>query len=363
MIRRLAIVLGLGLSFGASAGRAAPDPLADPVKDCHPCHLSPGDGQPTLDLTFVFKGEGDEKALTAIEVTPAGGGKTQRLETGDIAVSDFPDGFSLDRADINFDGLGDLALTIQEAATNVDVKYWLYRPASHDYAPLERVGDDGDGFALAPGPNRELVAHARDGAIGSTDTWYRLTGTRAVAVRKEVTGVEGPLVQDVTYDLTAKPAKIVKRVTVGFSGDSPERTKFLGQLEAASTKADALYRSGNKAGAVAALEPLLKDKLLAVLTETYPAGTDAGDRKIVGEVNNYGFYLAEAGRPRDAVDVLSAVIDSAPDRTVAYLNLADAQFAAGGPGDAKPNYVEYAKRMTEAGNAAHIPPRVTDRAH
>jgi len=362
MIRRLAVVLGLGLLFGASAGRATDDPLAEPVKDCRPCRLTPGTAQPVLDLTFVFQGDGDAKVLTAIEVTPEGGGKTQRLETGDIAVSDFPDGFILDHPDLNFDGLGDLALTTQQAADNDDVKYWLYRPASHDYAPLERVGDDDADYALSPGPDHELVSHVRDGAVASTDYWYRVTGTRAVAVRKEVMGAEGALMQDATYDLTVKPAKLVKRVTVGFSGDSPERTKFLAQLEAASTHADALYRSGNKAGAVAALEPLLKDMQLALLTETYPAGNDAGDRKIVGEVNNYGFYLAEAGRAKEAVEVLSSVTDAAPDRTVAYLNLADAQFAAGAAADAKTNYAEYAKRMTAAGNAAHIPPRVAERA-
>ena len=354
------LALGLGLSRGAAL--AASDPLAQPVKDCHPCRLSPGPGQPALDLTFVFSGSGDEKALTAIEVTPEGGGKTQRLETGDIAVSDFPDGFILDRADMNFDGLGDLALTIQEAADNEDVKYWLYRPESHDYAPLERVGDDDGEYALSPGPDHQLVSHVRDGAVGSTDYWYRVTGTRAVAVRKEVMGAEGALMQDVTYDLTVKPGKVTKRVTVGFSGDSPERTKFLAQLEAASTRADALYRSGDKKGAIALLEPLLKDKQLALLTASYPAGSDAGDRKIVGEVNNYGFYLAEAGRSKDAVEVLSSVTDAAPDRTVAYLNLADAQFAAGAAADAKASYVEYAKRMTAAGNAAHIPPRVAERA-
>ncbi len=109
------------------------------------------------------------------------------------------------------------------------------------------------------------------------------------------------------------------------------------------------------------MELLLKDKDPRALTSTYPPSNDPSDRQIVAEFNDYGFYLEEAGRAREAVAVLSAVIDLDDKRIPAYLNLADAQYATGNVADAKADYAEYTKRMAAAGMAVRIPPRVVER--
>ncbi len=95
---------------------------------------------------------------------------------------------------------------------------------------------------------------------------------------------------------------------------------------------------------------------------SYPVqGDDPADMKIVGEFNDYGFFLSEAGRFKDAVEVLGAVTDTEADRVPAYLNLADAQYAGGDKAGAKTNYAEYQKRMAAAGKADKVPPRVAER--
>jgi hypothetical protein len=360
-MNRLAIPVAALLLLGMVAASAAPDPFQAPVQDCHPCRFSPGPGLPEVALTFVFKGAGDGKVLTGFDVTPTGG-TLQHLATGDVAVSDFPDGFTLTDADFTGSGHGDLGLVTLAAADNASETYWLYDAGSRHFVPLQRDDAHGGDCGLS-WQGQAFRCHVKGSAIEYADFSYRLGGDRTVAVGEEDQSIAGPLLVQTVSDLSAKPARVVKTVTVGFVGESPQRAQFYQQLEAASKRAATAYKAGDKPGAVAALEPLLKDKNLEALTDAVPVtnGNAPADLRVVAELNDYGFYLAEAGRSADAVDALSAVIDLDPDRVPAYLNLADAQVAAGDAAGAKTNYAEYQKRMTAAGKAARIPPRVADR--
>jgi hypothetical protein len=347
---------------GPTQQPAATDAFAQPVKDCQPCRFSPGKGQPEFDLRFVFEGSGDDRALVALDLTPVGGGKAQRLDVGTLAVADFADGFTLDTTDMNFDGLRDLSIVTVTSADNIDVTYWIYQPASHDFVPLERVNDGDDNeVALFPIDHHMLSCHVKDNAVYATDYLYRVSGHRAVAVHKEAREQDGPLIVDSIYDLSVTPARLLHRVTLGFAADSPERDAFVHALETASQRASALYRHGDAAAAADAITPVVGDKDLALVTSSYPVQGDPGDAALVREFNDYGFYLAQAKRTQQAIEVLSAVTDVDPARTVAYLNLADAEYAAGQAADARAHYAEYAKRMAAAGNQAAMPPRVAER--
>ncbi|HEY5210590.1 MAG TPA: hypothetical protein VIJ42_14225 [Stellaceae bacterium] len=366
MIMRTVALLAMLLNLGLGAAAAAGGPFAQPVTDCHPCRFSPGKGQSDFNLTFVFTGTGDQRTLTAFDIAPVSGDKTQRLATGDIAVSGFADGFTIDDSDMNFDGLGDLSIVTGEfAAGNADARYWIYEPATRRFVPLERAGAgdaDSDDRALQPTANHELYSHIHDTNATWEDYWYRISGHRAVAVRKEEQHQDGELMMRTVYDLTVEPPRIVSRHTIGYVGDSPARREFDTLLDAQSRKAAALYRKGAAKQAAAAMEFLIGTVELPYLVDSYPVqGDDSRDRKIVGQFNDYGFYLAEAGRPKDAIAVLSAVVDVEADRIVAYLNLADAYYAAGDKAAARTNYAEYRKRMAAAGKAAKMPPRVTER--
>jgi hypothetical protein len=354
------LVAALLLGTGA---RAADDPFSAPVDDCRPCRFSPGTGQPSFDLRFVFDGKGDTKALTAFEITPADGGKPQRLNFEPVAASDFPTGFIVVADDLRGNGSGDLGLVTLEGADNSTMLYWLYDPATRQFVALERDADHGEDCPLVRVPAaHELQCHVKGSALEHADIFYRIEGRRTVALREIEEAVDGPLVIERVSDYTVKPPR-VETATVGFFGDSPARTAFRQKLDAAATAAAARYQAGDKPGAVAALEPLLKDMDLETLTDSVPVtnGNDPADLKLVGQLNDYGFYLAEAGRLRDAAGVLESVIDLNPGRTVAYLNLADALFATGDVDTAKRHYADYQKRMIAEGKQARIPPRVAER--
>ncbi len=76
-------------------------------------------------------------------------------------------------------------------------------------------------------------------------------------------------------------------------------------------------------------------------------------------VNEAAFALQRAGAHARAIALLEPLVAARPDRTVAYLNLADSLWALGRHADAVPHYRTYAAQRAEAGRA--VPRRVTAR--
>jgi hypothetical protein len=355
MRRTIVAVLAALLGAASSVFAAGSSPFADAVKECHPCRFSPGKDAPVFDLTFVFTGNGADKSLAALDLVPAGE-KPQRIDAGGVAESDFPDGFALDLVDLDRDGYADLGLVTATAADNATESYWLYAPAGRRFVALSRDGDPGGDCPLRWDENaRALTCHVKDSAAAFTDYWYRLDGQRTVATRKRDQFVKGALLVQQTTDLSVTPPRTGATITVGFVGDSPERTAFLKRLHAAAIRATAAYRHGDKNAA------------LAIMIQTfgpiraYALGDDPPDKALAGDLNDYGFFLEEAGHAGDAIDPLQDAIADDPGRIVAYLNLGDAFFAIGNKDGARANYAEYRKRMIAAGRADKIPPRVLTR--
>lgn len=58
-------------------------------------------------------------------------------------------------------------------------------------------------------------------------------------------------------------------------------------------------------------------------------------------VNNYAYYLQLQGKHSEAIPVFQKIVEIDPDRTVAYLNLADSLWAVGKKFEAGQRYAEY----------------------
>ena len=132
-------------------------------------------------------------------------------------------------------------------------------------------------------------------------------------------------------------------------------SEAMSALEKRHGEALRAYRAGEPAQAVRLLEPVLSD---AAVRAVDPDGQHPG---VTAILNDYGFFLAEAGLHERAVPVLQVVVARAPDRTVAYLNLADAEQAQGQAEIALDHYRRYADLMLAAGKADKIPARVAER--
>ncbi|MBN2037633.1 MAG: hypothetical protein JW768_12905 [Chitinispirillaceae bacterium] len=76
--------------------------------------------------------------------------------------------------------------------------------------------------------------------------------------------------------------------------------------------------------------------------------------------NDIGFYLIEAKKFDEALLVLRSVIEFDPTRTVAWLNLGDAQQGLNKTMEAKQSYRNYIELMEKSGKAAKVPKRVRE---
>lgn len=111
-------------------------------------------------------------------------------------------------------------------------------------------------------------------------------------------------------------------------------------LRRAQTVATQNYRARQPAQAAAALAAAF------AYTEVFPL-----DEKLpimVLSKNDYGFYLSESGKLPEAEQALRQVLEVAPERAVAHLNLADVLWALGRPIEARAEYAAYAVRVAPA---------------
>ena len=79
-------------------------------------------------------------------------------------------------------------------------------------------------------------------------------------------------------------------------------------------------------------------------------------------LNDYGFFLQQAGDDNRAISVFNAVIKDDPARAVAYLNLADSLWTLDRKQEAKSHYETYQRLMMEANKGTQVPARVAERS-
>jgi tetratricopeptide (TPR) repeat protein len=74
--------------------------------------------------------------------------------------------------------------------------------------------------------------------------------------------------------------------------------------------------------------------------------------------NDLGYFLEQANRTTEAIEILEEVIAWDGRRAPAYLNIADAYQKAGDAAKAKANYQKYVDLMEKSGKGAKVPTRV-----
>ena len=234
-------------------------------------------------------------------------------------------------------------------------------PAKSDGTPLPEVLDvDGDRV-----PDFSLLVKEAPNFFGvSCSLYLSLRGGQSNLLvnydsdRERLTGgapldpaLRGPVAAELRRR-TLMPAEKIDALLGGYTlmVDAP----YLASLEKLHGEASRAYKAKKPARAVALLEDALNDLTVAKM--------DPGqDPNVTAIMNDYGFFLAEAGMNDRAVAVLTTVLARAPDRTVAYLNLADAEYAQGWKDEARGHYRGYRERMRGENKAAKVPPRVAER--
>lgn len=77
--------------------------------------------------------------------------------------------------------------------------------------------------------------------------------------------------------------------------------------------------------------------------------------------NDVAYFWQQADFNDDAIWLLEKIISDSPDRTVAYLNVADAYWSKGDRMAAAINYKKYTDLMVSAGKQQKVPDRAKER--
>jgi hypothetical protein len=85
------------------------------------------------------------------------------------------------------------------------------------------------------------------------------------------------------------------------------------------------------------------------------------NQKNIATYNNIAFYLNNQEHHQSAIYLLHKIIKASPDRTVAYLNIADAYWDSKDKRNAKIFYKKYLSQIKKTGEKASIPSRVSKR--
>ena len=149
----------------------------------------------------------------------------------------------------------------------------------------------------------------------------------------------------------------IEKAQAATEAASERRTRLAGELAELHDRLTALHRAQK----LATLPPSTsEDTWLAELVHNVPV-----TQETVEAYNNIGYFLLLAGNSvaRCAgLYLLEKVVQARPDRTPAYLNLADGYFEMGSSERARAAYSRYVALMKDAGRTSKIPKRAIDRA-
>ena len=84
------------------------------------------------------------------------------------------------------------------------------------------------------------------------------------------------------------------------------------------------------------------------------------ENKTLQKYNDIAYYLQQSNANDEAIFLLEKIIEKFPNRTVAYLNLADSYAGKGESEKAKQNYEKYISLMKQDGKESKIPQRVLE---
>ncbi|WP_141243633.1 tetratricopeptide repeat protein [Pseudomonas indica] len=133
------------------------------------------------------------------------------------------------------------------------------------------------------------------------------------------------------------------------------RENYVELLNLAHEIAKNRYKSKNTLGAIETMKPYAENLPLEWLNKT------SEGEGLSEFINNYAFFLQKTGQPEAAITTLKELVKVKPDRTVAWLNLADAYWDAEQYSNARNCYERYKKMMKASNREASIPKLVNER--
>ena len=138
--------------------------------------------------------------------------------------------------------------------------------------------------------------------------------------------------------------------------DKKHKVVYSEMIDLAHANALSLFKKGKKEEAIIGLSPYAENYKPAWLADKELAGV------VVSAINDYAYFLQENNQAAESIPFLKDIVTAQPNRAVAWLNLADSNWAVGNKNDAVKQYSEYKKLMLSVNKKSKIPSRVFERS-
>ncbi|WP_028620468.1 tetratricopeptide repeat protein [Pseudomonas sp. Ant30-3] len=149
---------------------------------------------------------------------------------------------------------------------------------------------------------------------------------------------------------------LVNRYGKVLVNDKKHKIVYAEMIDLAHANALSLFKEGKKEQAVIGLSPYAENYKSAWLADKEIAGV------VVSAINDYAYFLQENNQAAESISFLKDIVIVQPNRAVAWLNLADSNWAVGNKNDAAKQYFEYKKLMLSVDRKSKIPARVFERS-
>jgi tetratricopeptide (TPR) repeat protein len=149
---------------------------------------------------------------------------------------------------------------------------------------------------------------------------------------------------------------LVNRYKKILLNDKKHKIVYSEMIDLAHANALSLFKKGKKEEAIIGLSPYAENYKPAWLADKELAGV------VVSAINDYAYFLQEHNQAAESIPFLKDIVTAQPNRAVAWLNLADSNWAVGNKNDAVKQYAEYKKLMLSVNKKPKIPSRVFERS-
>ncbi|MFS2093284.1 tetratricopeptide repeat protein [Pseudomonas sp. Pseusp11] len=139
-------------------------------------------------------------------------------------------------------------------------------------------------------------------------------------------------------------------------GDKKYKNVYAEMISLAHADALSLFKKGQRVEAIAELSPYASNYKAVWLADKELAGV------VILAINDYAYFLQENNQAIESIPFLNDVVAAEPSRAVAWLNLADSNWAIGKKNDAAKQYAVYRNLMLKVNRKSKIPQRVFERS-
>ncbi len=320
------------------------------VIDCKPCILNKDSIDHKSHIFLVI----EDREIKKLKITT---GKFTQVFSLLNKYDDYPvpvfGEYDLHTIDLNKDGFLDFGVSVPSESRNPKFIYFLYNPANKNFTKLGQFG-----HLVAKSTTSLFVAKTYTSRYYDFEyRTYKMKNSKLVLVNR-IDSIFKSNDQIATVNETRfinGREELVGRRLLPLMGSMASK-KYFQELSKAYKTSLVHFKRKDIDRSISVLEKYFND-----YEYTRIFFNDNLYNLYLNIMNDYAFFLEQAKKYRESIEILNFVIKTTPKRIVAFINLGDAYYGIGDTDNAKNSYQTYIDLMKKNGKQKRIPKRVYDR--